>query len=105
MPFMSIAPLSILAVLISVVAHYLLYRRAPEPKKNVSVARYLVVSLAVGAGGYAAGTAAGIAAACSSADAGNLCGLIGVFIVGPLLSAVAVLLYTHMWTRAARRAP
>lgn len=51
-----------------------------------------------------AGTFLGIAVACSPADAGNLCGLMGVYGVGPLLSAAAIFLYARSWARNARRA-
>lgn len=102
---MSIGPLALLAALISVPIYYLTYRLAPEPKQRLSAARYVLVTLGVGASAYVVGTIVGISAACSPADAGNLCGLAGVFGVGPLLSAVAIVFYAHSWARNARRAP
>ena len=101
----SIGPLALLAALISVPVYYVIYRYAPEPKKEASLARYVFFSLSVAALAYVIGAAVGIAAGCSSASAGNLCGLVGVLGVGPLLAAVAVFLYAHSWSKNARRAP
>jgi hypothetical protein len=102
---LSIGPMALLAALLSVPIYYLTYRYAPEPKKRLSAARYVLIVLLVGSSAYVAGTVVGIAAACSATSAGNLCGLMGVFGVGPLLSAVAILTYAHLWAKNARRAP
>jgi hypothetical protein len=102
---MSIGPIALLAALIGVPIYYLTYRSAPEPKKPLSVARYVLIAIGVGVLAYVVGTIVGISAACSSESAGNLCGLVGVFGVGPLLSAVAIFLYAHSSTKNARRVP
>jgi predicted N-acetyltransferase YhbS len=101
----AIGPLVLLAALLSVPIYYLIYRYAPEPKKDVSLMRYVFISLSVAALAYVIGAGVGIAAGCSSASGGNLCGLVGVLGVGPLLAAAAVFLYAHFWARNARRAP
>jgi hypothetical protein len=101
----SIGPLALLAALISLPIYCLIYRYAPEPKKQVSLMRYVIISLLVGALAYVIGAGVGIAAGCSSASAGNLCGLLGVLGVGPLLAAAAILLYAHSWAKNARRPP
>ena len=101
---LSIAPIALLAALVAVPIYYAIYRYAPDPKKEVSVVRYVLVALAVGAVAYLIGTIVGIAAACSPSNAGNLCGLFGVFGVGPLLAAVAILVYAHFWAKNARQA-
>ena len=49
------------------------------------------------------GTMLGIVAACSPASAGNLCGLAGVFGIGPLTAALAMVVYAHRWASDARR--
>jgi hypothetical protein len=102
---LSMAPIALLAALVAVPIYYVIYRYAPDPKKEVSVVRYVLVALAVGAGAYVIGTIVGIAVACSPANAGNLCGLVGVFGVGPLLAAAAILMYAHFWAKNARQAP
>ena len=100
-----VGPLALLASFAAVLIYYLGYRDAPEPKRHPSVWLYVAVALGLGVAAYPIGTIIGISAACSSANAGNLCGFVGVFGVGPLLSAVAIFLYAHSWARNARRAP
>jgi hypothetical protein len=102
---MSTGPIALLAALISVPIQYTIYRHAPEPKKQLPVTRYVLMTLLIGASAYVVGTVAGISAACSSPSAGNLCGLIGLFGFGPLLSAVAISTYAHSRARNARRMP
>lgn len=87
------------------IAHYAVYRLAPEPKRPLPLLRYLLIACALGAAAYVAGAAAGIAVACYSDKAGNLCGLAGVLGVGPLASAVAMVFYAHVSTRRARHVP
>ena len=53
-----------------------------------------VVALVVGA-------AIGIAIFCAPADAGNLCGLGGVFGLGPLLAGLSVVVYAYLRVKAA----
>jgi len=101
----TIGPMALLLALLAVPAYYVSYRYAPEPKKQLSPGRYAGMSLLTGSGAFIIGTILGIWLACSSADAGNLCGLSGVFGVGPLLSAVAILYYVHAWRRDALRMP
>ncbi len=102
---MLIGPLALIASFAVALIYYLSYRDAPEPKRHPSVAAFIAVALGLGAAAYLIGTTLGISAACSSVDAGNLCGLVGVFGAGPLLSAVAIILYAHSWAKNARRAP
>jgi hypothetical protein len=101
----SLAPLALLGAVVSVPVYYLVYRRAPEPKRPVSALGYVLVAFATGVGGYLAGTVLGIVVACSGGGAGNLCGLAGVFGAGPLVGGAAVVAYAHAWSRRARRAP
>lgn len=100
----SVGTLALLAALLSLPLYYFLYRRLPEPKKQRSLLKYLSTALAVGFIAFVAGMMLGILAFCSAEDAGNLCGLAGVFGTGPLLAAIAVIAYAHFWLRSARRA-
>lgn len=102
---MLIGPLALIAAFAAALIYYPRHRDAREPKQHQSVVRYVSSVLGSGFVGYLIGTIAGISAACSSESAGNLCGLVGVFGAGPLLSAVAVLLYAYSWAKNARRAP
>jgi drug/metabolite transporter (DMT)-like permease len=101
----SIGAAALLVALLSLPVYYLIYRHAPEPKKRRSLLRYLLVSLVVGAIAFVIGTMLGIFTACFPASAGNLCGLVGVFGIGPLTSALAMVVYAHHWARDARRIP
>jgi hypothetical protein len=57
------------------------------PEQVPSIARYFGVALLVAAGSYVAGLMIGIFGACRSDTSGNLCGLYGVFGIGPLVRA------------------
>jgi len=104
-PIISIGPkvfgLGLLFALACLVIHTL----APGPKKDTSLLRYGMVVLGIGVAAFVAGTALGIAAFCSTASSGNLCGLGGVFGVGPLLSGLCISGYAYFWLRGARNAP
>ena len=100
---MLIGPLALLAAVLLLPLFYMTYRRAPEPKRQLSAVRYVALAFLAGALAYVVGTTVGILAACSSANAGNLCGLTGVFGVGPVLAAGAITTYGYLSTRNARR--
>jgi hypothetical protein len=100
-----LGPLVMLGGAVAIIVFYLVYRRAPEPKQQPSIGRYFLGAIMFGVVGYVIGTALGIGAACFAVDAGNLCGLIGVFGVGPLLSGSAMFVYGLRWMKQARTAP
>ncbi|MGE4109903.1 MAG: hypothetical protein AB7E73_04300 [Burkholderiales bacterium] len=100
---MTIGPLSLLIGLISVPVYYLVYRAAPEPKRGLPLLRYALGTLVAGALGFFAGTALGILAGCFVAQAGNLCGLMGVLGLGPLFCGVAMAVRAHVLVRNAAR--
>jgi hypothetical protein len=100
---MSIGPLTLLTALVVMIYVYIRYRlRAPE--RAPSVVRYVGVALLVGVLAYVAGAAVGIYAACSLPNPGNLCGLYGVFGIGPLLSGIAIVVYAGFWAKRAKNA-
>lgn len=99
-----VIPLLFLGALVSVVVFYAGYRNAPEPKQSLSILRYIGLTVGAAVVGFFVGTMAGIFAACSSASSGNLCGLFGVFGVGPIASALAIFFTARTLTRQARRA-
>ncbi len=100
---MLLGPKALLLALLAVPVYYMIYRSAPEPKQEASLARYLLFTLGIAALAYAAGTVAGLLAACSIENASNLCGLVGFFGLGPFLSAVAIFGYVHFWAKRARQ--
>jgi len=63
----------------------------------------LALVLVAGFVASVAGTFAGIEVMCSSDDAGNLCGLWGVFGAGPLVAGIALWLFGPVCGRRMRR--
>lgn len=94
-------PLTLLAGVVGAIGIYLLYRPVLEPERR-SFLRYIAISAGAGFVGYWIGTAIGIGIACMPENAGNLCGLIGVFGVGPLVAGVAIFAYACYWASQAR---
>ena len=84
--FLSPVIASIFAVLFYV-RHRRLY---PNPEKRISVLAYVLALLVCAVIGYLIGLQYGIGWACSSTWGGNLCGLAGFFVVGPLAAALAI---------------
>lgn len=64
--------------------------RRPDPARRVPILLYLFLLLCGGAIGFFFGMIKGIDWACSGPDPGNLCGLAGVFVTGPLGAAFAI---------------
>lgn len=81
-----------------------LYSCRPNRKAGRSLLSFIGRSMAIGFGAFIVGAGAGIAAFCSSADAGNLCGLGGVFGTGPFLSGICVGGYAYRWLKTHREA-
>ena len=104
-PVISIGPIVFVLGLLFALACLVLERLAPGSKKGISLLRYVLVVLAIGLVAFVAGTALGIAAFCTTASSGNLCGLGGVFGVGPLVSGLCISGYAYFWLRGARAAP
>src|SRR5438270_13771061 len=80
------------SVLIALVAAFVLYARYAgrvEPERRVHFLVYLFLILVVGGISGFAGTIEGVEIACP--EAGNLCGLFGFFVTGPVAVALAIL--------------
>ena len=87
-----------------VIYYYRLYRKAPEPKRPAHIAG-LILALVVSAPiFYWLGSALGISVACSSSTSSNLCGLFGFFVLGPIASALAIIIASKLWLSHARKA-
>jgi len=67
--------------------------------------RYVLVSVLIGIVALFVGTALGIAVFCSSEQMGNLCGLGGVFGLGPLLAGIALAIYAYRRVLGVNNAP
>jgi hypothetical protein len=79
----------LLGLLVAVACMDLMLSRSSKSQ----VLRVAIVSAGDGLGGFIVGTMLGIAFFCSAASAGNLCGLGGVFGVGPLAAGLCMGVY------------
>ncbi|MCW5624158.1 MAG: hypothetical protein KIT73_05520 [Burkholderiales bacterium] len=94
------------ALLVGVVAVIYFYTRLGRtaPREHVpSIARYFGVAVLWAVIAFALGAAIGVYAACSTSDAGNLCGLYGFLGTGPLLCGVALFLHGRSWRKRLTR--
>jgi len=84
--------LAFLSPIFALVGAVFLYRQhsLARPKHKIPWLVYAAILLVCAAAAYLFGMIVGADYACS-AGAGNLCGLVGVFITGPLASAFAIL--------------
>ncbi len=74
-------------------------KRTPRGENRFPLALYIVLLLICAVVAFWAGVAGGIAYACSGLSAGNLCGLLGPFVIGPLSSIIAVTVLSWLLTR------
>jgi CDP-diglyceride synthetase len=63
-----------------------------RPTHRIPALVYAAIILVCAVVAYLAGMILGNEFLCSSPSSGNLCGLIGIFIIGPLVSAFSILL-------------
>lgn len=78
------------------------YARHSNPQKRISLVAYVLVLLVCAIVAFFVGLQYGIAWACSSPSAGNLCGLAGFFIIGPVASAFAIFFAAALMTLSPR---
>jgi hypothetical protein len=97
-----VGPIVLVTSAITLPIFYLLYSRANEPKAPLSLPRYVLSAVVLGLVAFVIGTILGIAAACLPADAGNLCGLVRIFGLGPLIAGLVLLAFGYLRTQAAR---
>lgn len=94
--------LAFLSPLLATVGATVLYgrycRKRPEADRRLRGMAYALILLACAVAAYGIGVLLGIGWACPSA--GNLCGLAGFFVVGPVASALAILLVGSFLTGA-----
>jgi hypothetical protein len=89
---MLLVPVWPLVAIISAVIFYTRHLNRVGPERRVPVVLYvLAVLVCAGAAGFL-GMIWGAEWACSMPKAGNLCGLVGVLVVGPISGALATFL-------------
>ena len=103
-PAISVGPIVFGLGLLAAIGCCAVFLFTPRQSKGAMLLRYLLVVFAVGVASFAAGAAIGIALFCTNAGSGNLCGLGGVFGVGPLLSGISIAGYSFHWVRKMRNA-
>lgn len=80
----------VIAIVLSA-AFYTVHRRHHEPAESFPLVAYVLILLAAAVVAFWLGMVQGVAWACSEPASGNLCGLFGVFISGPLVASLAVI--------------
>jgi len=91
-----VAPLLAIISAVSFYAHHC--RERPNPERRVPALAYAFVLLVCAIIAYFIGMMLGAEWACSGPAAGNLCGLAGVFLIGPLASTLATILVASLIT-------
>jgi hypothetical protein len=94
-----------LAGIAAAVYYYVKYRDAPEPKRHPSGLLYALGVLGIAILAFLVGCFAGISVACRNPAAGNLCGLWGFFVSGPLLATAAMMTFARLWAKNVLRPP
>lgn len=74
-------------------------KRTTRGENRFPLALYIVLLLICAFVAFWAGVVGGISYACSGPSAGNLCGLLGPFIIGPLSAFFAVTALSWLLTR------
>jgi hypothetical protein len=91
----------------SAILFYVRHARRTNVQERMPVALYVVAVLACGAVAAFGGMLLGVTWACSGPEPGNLCGLVGVFVTGPIAGAVAIILVgcALSWMRPGQKPP
>ena len=85
-------PLWLVLAIGSPVFFYIRHRNRIEPERRVPAVVYVLAVIVCGGIAGFLGVAFGTSWACSGPGAGNLCGLLGVFVVGPISCLLAIIL-------------
>ncbi len=99
------AVLSPLFGLGAAVYYFLGYRGAPEPKGTLLIASYCLRIAGGAVVAFIVGSYGGILVACNAPNTGNLCGLYGYFLTGPLLTTAVIIFLARTLTKRAQLAP
>lgn len=89
---MLLVPLWPLIAIGSAVFFYDRHRRLIEPARRVPVLLYVAAAIVCGGAAGLLGIDLGIQSACSAPNPGNLCGMVGFLIAGPIAGTLGVVL-------------
>jgi len=103
--FMIVGLLAPIAAIVGAVIFYVDHSNRVGGKNRMPVLGYVATLAICGAVGGCVGLTYGIARACSGSNAGNLCGLWGFFVTGPISFAATVLLVAKLVSTAGRKEP
>jgi hypothetical protein len=87
-----LVPVWPLVAVASAVFFYVRHSRRIEPAGRVPIILYIFGVIICGAAAGIVGVGLGIQWACSGPNAGNLCGLVGFLVTGPIAGTVGVVL-------------
>ena len=71
-------------------------RRRPSPERRLPLVAYVLLLLACAILAFPIGTIYGVSLACSDPNFGNLCGLFGFLVTGPIASSLAIILVSAL---------
>jgi len=97
---MILFPLWPLISIAAAVLFYLRHRQRRTVDQRMPPALYAVIVLGSGAVAAFGGVLAGVDLACSRPAPGNLCGLVGVLVTGPIAGTLAIVLVGFAVSRA-----
>jgi hypothetical protein len=100
-----LALISPLAALTFAIVSYARHRKRVEPGHRFPVIGYVLAIVVCGALGGLLGLYFGVELACSATNPGNLCGIWGFLVVGPLSCALAIFLVTIYLMRPRSSSP
>ena len=99
MAFETLVGTGVGAFVLGILSVLYFYLRASLKKiEKPSALKYFGIAALVTIGTYIIGAGVGIFIFCSFIESGNLCGLFGVFGVGPLVSGFSLLLYGYRYS-------
>ncbi len=101
MPFFPVWPL---AAICAAILFYVRHRNRVEPERRVPVGVYVFAVIVCGTIAGFLGVVFGIKWGCSIPESGNLCGLIGFLVVGPISSVLGIIL-VGLWLSRIQPAP
>jgi hypothetical protein len=85
-------PIWPVVAIVSAAVFYIRHRNRVEPGRRLPLIVYLLALVVCGGAAAFGGMTFGAQWACARPDGGNLCGLVGVFVTGPIAGTMAVVL-------------
>jgi len=100
---MIVGLLSMPSATVFALARYLRHRRAVPDDRRVTIGAFVGIGLLVAFGLYFAAATLSIDHACSRPRAGNLCGMIGAVVIGPIVASLGIVIVSVIGLPVAAR--